>query len=96
MIQPALILKKHLVTEKATEASSHLNQYYFRVATDANRVAVKQAIEKQFSVDVISVNIINVKPKVKVNRMRRGKAGQKPGYKKAIVRLQAGQSIALA
>ncbi|MCD8483851.1 MAG: 50S ribosomal protein L23 [Verrucomicrobia bacterium] len=96
MAEPIRILKKHLVTEKATEAASNLNQYYFSVATDANRIAVKQAVEKQFGVEVVSVNIANVKPKAKSNRMRRGVTGKKSGYKRAIVRLKAGQSIALA
>jgi len=95
MIQTEKILLKQLVTEKATDASSKLNHYTFKVSGDANRISVKQAIEKQFGVSVQSVNVLNVRPKFKRDRMRRGKLGRKPGYKKAIVRLAAGQTIDL-
>jgi len=95
MIQPEQVLIKHLVTEKATIASSMLNQYSFRVATSANRIAVKSAIEKQFGVSVVSVNILNVKSKLKADRSRRGAFGRKSGYKKAIIRLKAGETIDL-
>lgn len=96
MIQPERIIVRHLITEKATAASSNLNQYYFQVSPGANRVAVKQAIEKEFEVEVVQVNILNTKPKIKRNRMRRGGHGLQSGYKKAIVRLKSGQSLALA
>lgn len=95
MMEPERIIIRQLVTEKATAATSTANQYYFRVAPGANRVAVKQAIEKQFGVNVRSVNIANVKPKAKRDRTRRGKTGRKPGYKKAIITVAAGESIDL-
>lgn len=90
------ILREHIITEKATEASSNANQYTFKVADEANRVAVKQAIEAQFGVEVKAVRILNVKPKRKMNRMRRANPGVKPGYKKAIVRLKEGSTIEMA
>lgn len=96
MIQRDAILIEHVVTEKATEAASHANQYTFKVAGEANRVAVKLAIEAQFGVEVSGVRIMHVKPKVKADRMRRGKAGRRPGYKKAIVRLKEGHTIEMA
>ncbi|MCC5839768.1 MAG: 50S ribosomal protein L23 [Opitutales bacterium] len=96
MIHPEQIIVRQIVTEKATEASSHGNQYYFHVVPEANRVTVKQAIEKQFSVDVQKVNILNVKPKMKPDRRQRGKFGRKPGYKRAIIRLKEGQTIDFA
>lgn len=95
MVFPDQVIVQHVVTEKATEATSHLNRYTFKVSGAANRVSVKAAIEKQFGVKVLSVNILNVKPKVKHNRMRRAAAGQKPGYKKAIVRVKDGDTIDL-
>lgn len=95
MVFPDQVIVKHVVTEKATEATSHLNRYTFRVAGSANRVSVKEAIEKQFGVSVLSVNILNVKPKAKSNRTRRGNAGVKSGYKKAIVRVKDGDTIDL-
>lgn len=95
MAEPTKIIIQHVVTEKATEATSHLNQYTFKVAGGSNRVSVKDAIERQFGVTVQAVNILNVKPKFKRDRYRRGGVGRKPGYKKAIVRLKAGETIDL-
>jgi large subunit ribosomal protein L23 len=90
------ILVEHVVSEKATEASSAANQYTFKVNSSANRVAVRQAVEKQFGVEVDKVRVLNVKPKAKRDRMRRGNAGFKSGYKKAIVRLKEGSTIDMA
>lgn len=94
MVFPDQVIVQHIVTEKATEATSHLNRYTFRVTRTSNRLSVREAIEKQFGVKVVSVNIQNVKPKAK--RTRRGTPGSKPGYKKAVVRLKDGDTIALA
>ncbi|MCC5833632.1 MAG: 50S ribosomal protein L23 [Opitutales bacterium] len=96
MIQVENILIEHLVTEKATAALSNQNQYTFRVAKNTNQIAIRQAIESRFGVKVHSVQTLNVKPKAKRDRMRRGQSGLKPGYKKAIVRLQAGDTIDIA
>lgn len=96
MHHPAKILLQHVVSEKATEAASHFNQYTFKVGVEANRVSVKAAIEKQFGVEVVQVRIANVKPKAKRDRMRRGKVGFKSGYKKAIVRVAKGSAIELS
>lgn len=95
MADPEKIIVKHIVTEKATEATSTLNQYTFKVTSASNRVSVKDAIQRQFGVSVTSVNILNVKPKTKRDRTRRGAVGRKPGFKKAIVRLKAGDTIDL-
>ena len=96
MIHRDSIILEHVITEKATEATSHANQYTFKVARAANRVAVKQAIESQFGVEVASVRVANVKPKLKMDRMRRGKVNRRLGYKKAIVRLKEGSTIEMA
>ncbi|HKJ89767.1 MAG TPA: 50S ribosomal protein L23 [Oceanipulchritudo sp.] len=96
MIYRDTILLEHVITEKATEASSHANQYTFKVAGEANRVSVKQAIEGQFGVEVAQVRIANVKPKFKQDRMRRGRVSRRSGYKKAIVRLKEGSAIEMA
>lgn len=96
MIQVENILIEHLVTEKATAASSHQNHYTFRVTDHANKEAIRQAIEQRFGVHVAAVKTLKVKPKAKRDRMRRGQVGFKPGYKKAIVRLKAGEAIDIA
>lgn len=89
------VLLEHMVTEKATEASSHSNQYTFKVAGDANRVSIKSAVERQFGVEVMGIRVLNVKPKAKRDRVRRGNIGYKSAYKKAMVRLKVGFSIEL-
>ena len=96
MIHREAVIIEHIITEKATEASSHFNQYTFKVAGDANRVAVKQAIEAQFGVEVLAVRIANVKPKFKQNRMKRGNVKRRSAYKKAIIRLKEGSTIEIA
>ena len=96
MIHREAVIIEHIITEKATEASSHLNQYTFKVAGDANRVAVKQAIESQFGVEVVSVRIANVKPKFKADRMRRGNVKRRSAFKKATIRLKEGSTIEIA
>jgi large subunit ribosomal protein L23 len=96
MIEAEKILIKNLVTEKSTIAASHENKYTFKVSPKANATAVKQAVESAFDgIDVVKVNIMNVKPKAKRSRTKRGVVGYKSGYKKAIVTLKAGQTLDL-
>ena len=79
------------ITEKSTFLSDK-NKVVFKVHTGANKKAIKKSIEKIFKVNVIKINTINLKGKIKVVR---GKKSNKPGYKKAIVTLKKGQSIDL-
>lgn len=76
-----------------TEKSALLEQegkYVFRVATKANKIQIKQAIENIFNVKVVSVNTVNSHPKKK----RVGKyTGMTNKYKKAIVKLAEGSTI---
>jgi large subunit ribosomal protein L23 len=68
-------------------------KYVFLVAKKASKQEIADAIEEIYSekkIKVVRVNTITVKPKPK--RMR-GRAGMKPGFKKAIVTLEAGDSI---
>ena len=96
MKEPISILNQALLTEKATMLSANLNKYSFTVAPNATRTNVKDAVEKTFGVKVLSVNTMNVKPKSKRDRTRRNKLGFTSGCKKAIITLQAGDSIDLA
>ncbi len=78
-----------VVSEKSY-AGTPEGKYTFRVHPDAHKLQVRQAIEQLFEVNVERVNIVKVQPKPK----RRGAIkGAKPGWKKAIVQLRAGQSI---
>ena len=79
------------MTEKATILSEQ-NKSVFKVHEKANKKLIKKNIEKIFKVNVVKVNIINQKTKLK---MKQGKKSFKSGYKKAIVTLKKGQSIDL-
>ena len=85
------IIKKPLITEKATKQKEQVNQLTFEVDRHANKILVKNAIENIFKVKVLSVTVINVKGK---KRMVGRNAGRKPDWKKAIVRLAPGENIA--
>ena len=80
------------ITEKATSLSEQ-NKIVFKVHDGASKKSIKKSVEKIFKVNVIKVNTINQKGKIKFTR---GKKTNKPGYKKAIVTLKKGQSIDLS
>jgi large subunit ribosomal protein L23 len=84
-----VLIQPH-VSEKAATITEKSNQYVFRVRDDASKAEVKQAVELMFEVKVLNVNLLN-----RAGKTRRFKnvAGRRNGYKKAYVRLQAGQSI---
>ena len=87
------VLQKPLVTEKTTFLKEGANQLVFRVHPKANKIEVKNAVEKVFSVTVVAVNIVVKAPS---DRKRQGRViGRKPGYKKAYVTLKAGDKIEL-
>lgn len=87
------ILKKPLVTEKVS-ALNEKGKYGFIVDTDANKVEIKNAVEKQYGVNVERVNTMLVMGKKKTRYTKAGVlAGRKPSYKKAIVTLAAGEVI---
>jgi large subunit ribosomal protein L23 len=84
------VLVQPHVSEKAANVADKANQYVFRVLQDASKSEVKQAVELMFEVKVEDVNLLN-----RAGKTRRFKnvAGRRNGYKKAYVRLQAGQTI---
>ena len=89
------ILLQPIITEKLTDITEQMpNRYGFKVARNANKTAIKEAVEKMYDVNVVSVNTINYDG----NRMQRYTkggliVGQKPAFKKAIVTLKEGQVI---
>ena len=87
------ILRRPLITEKSNYQSRKLNQYAFEVAENANRTQVKDAIETIFDVKVESVNIINTPAKRGRRSRSRRLMVRRPGYKKASVTLQSGQTL---
>ena len=78
-----------VITEKATMLSEQ-NKVVFRVAKDATKPQIAEAIENLFKVSVVKVNTLNVKGKTK---RFRGRVGRRSDIKKAIVTLAEGQSI---
>ena len=85
------IIIKPVITEKSMNLQAE-NKYTFYVDTKANKTEIKNAIEKIFEVDVLKVNTINVKGKMKrVGRY----IGRTAAKKKAIVYLKPGQTIKL-
>lgn len=78
-----------VLSEKAVVAIES-GKYAFYVHPSANRSQVKDAIESVFNVDVLKVNIINVRGKIKSLGRHRG---PRPARKKAIVTLMPGQNI---
>ena len=84
-------IRNPIITEKATILSEQ-NKTVFKVHDKASKKTIKKSIEKLFKVNVVKVNVINRKAKLK---MKQGKKSFKSGYKKAIVTLKKGQSIDL-
>ncbi|MBN1493098.1 MAG: 50S ribosomal protein L23 [Candidatus Omnitrophica bacterium] len=87
------IIESPIITEKAVRHSAESNQYSFKVNKRANKTDVKRAIETIYGVEVISVKIMNVRGKIKRVRYQLGRTAS---WKKAIVRLKAGQKIDFA
>ena len=94
MNEPYDIIQNVHLTEKATILSEKGNQYVFRVQPKANKVQIRQAIEKLFKKKVVRVNTVNVGGKAKRGRTQR--PGRTSDWKKAIVTLAPGEKIELA
>jgi large subunit ribosomal protein L23 len=87
------ILLSPIVSEKSAMAADRANQFGFKVATDATKPEIAKAVELLFDVKVEHVRTVNVKGKQK----RFGSMmGRRNDWKKAYVRLQAGQDIDFA
>ena len=84
------IIKGPIITEKSNDLLEKENKYTFKVALEANKVEIKQAIEEIFNVKVVDIATIRVLPKYR----RVGKYdGYRSAYKKAICKLADGQKI---
>ena len=88
------ILIKPIVTEKMTNLGEDLNRYGFLVHKDANKIQIKQAVEKMYSVSVESVNTMRYGGKMKSRFTKSGViTGKTKSYKKAIITLAEGETI---
>ncbi|ADU65090.1 50S ribosomal protein L23 [Desulfurispirillum indicum] len=84
------IIKRPIMTERSFVLNEQRNQVAFEVDTRANKIEIKNAVEKIFDVKVANVNVMNMNGKVKRTRMGMGK---RKDWKKAIVTLEAGSQI---
>ncbi len=85
------VLLEPRVTEKSTMVGEAYNQYVFKVAKDATKPEIKQAVELMFDgAEVLSVQVTNVKGKTKMFARR---PGQRVNWKKAYVKLKPGFDI---
>ena len=84
------IIRAPRISEKTARLQEVSNQYVFEVSTEANKLEIKEAVEKIFGVNVRAVNVVNVKGKQKTFRFREGRRGD---WRKAYVRLAPGQTI---
>ena len=88
-LHPAQVLIRPVISEKSYELITQ-NRYTFKVHQDAHKTQVRQAVEQMFDVTVVKVNMLKVQAKPK----RRGLIkGVRPGWKKAVVELKAGDTI---
>jgi len=85
-----VLIIKPLVTEKTRNLAIKNNKYIFIVKKESNKKEVKKAIENLYKVEVMDVNIINVKSKPKRLGRNMGKSKQ---FKKAIITVRKGQTI---
>ena len=88
------VLQRPVITEKMTKLGDALNQYGFVVEKKANKIQIRQAVEKMYGVTVTQVKTMTVGAK-ETSRMTKGGLimGRKSGYKKAIVTLAEGDVI---
>lgn len=85
------VIRRPLVTEKNTAQQAE-GKYGFEVAVDANKVQIKQAVEKAFKVTVMSVNVMKVRGREKRVGRRKVLAST---WKKAVVTLKPGDKITI-
>ena len=86
------VIKRPLITEQGMHIVQTQNSYPFAVDSRANKVQIRDAVEKLFGVEVIGVRTANRKGKP---RRRGRRAGRTPNWKKAFVKLKEGNTIEL-
>lgn len=90
------VVKRPLVTERSMRSLDDSNTYAFEVHPSANKIQIRNAVEKLFKVKVLAVRTANVRGKRKFSRAGgRFTRYEVPSWKKAYVRLKEGDSIEL-
>jgi large subunit ribosomal protein L23 len=90
MMDPYSVIRKPMLTEKCHDLKEKYNQVAFQVDRRANKVQVKEAVEKIFKVKVKRVNVMNMVGKKK--RLGRN-MGKRSDWRKAVVTLMPGETI---
>lgn len=85
------ILEKPVISEKSFSKAEE-GKYVFWVRNDSNKIQIKEAVEKNFKVEVVKVNVVNLKGKAKSFGRKRTE-GKRKDKRKAIVTLKKGQEI---
>lgn len=88
-----IILKRPIITEKSM-FNAKLGLFTFEVDRNATKFQIAKAVEEKFKVKVVAVKTINTKGQVKQQRTVR-KSYQNPTMRKALVKLQKGQTLSL-
>lgn len=85
---------KPIITEKMTKLTEKLNRFGFVVDKDANKIQIKNEIEKMYGVNVVAVNTVNYIGKQKMRSTKKGfSVGRVNRYKKAIITLSENETI---
>lgn len=88
------IIKRPIITEKMTAAGEKMGRYGFIVDKIANKIQIKQTVEKMYGVTVESVRTMNYYGKRKSRFTKAGVIeGRKNSFKKAVVFLKKGDTI---
>lgn len=88
------VLKKPIITEKMSKLGEKLGHYGFIVDNKANKIQIRQAIEKMYSVTVDRVNTMNIPGKIRTRQTKNGMTkGSTGAFKKAVVTLKKGDTI---
>jgi large subunit ribosomal protein L23 len=90
MLTPETLIRRPIILTEKSNRLREKNQVIFEVATDANKIQIKDAIQKLFKVTVVDVNTMNYRGKER--RMGRG-YGKLQNWKKAIITLKEGDEI---
>ena len=84
------ILRRPVITEKATWMKENENKYVFEVDKNSNKIEIRKAVEDQFNVAVTDIHTYTTHGKV---RTRGRFKGRRPDWKRAIVKLREGDTI---
>jgi large subunit ribosomal protein L23 len=90
MLTPETLIRRPIILTEKSNRLREKNQVIFEVATDANKIQIRDAIQKLFKVTVVDVNTMNYRGKER--RMGRG-YGKLQNWKKAIITLKEGDEI---